>query len=1127
MVNGERIKNISNRTDNEPGKIGMKKYTMDELRASGLVTERGMDRLAELGETFSGDDFRFVRDLKRKFGEGIDICLVGGIVRDAILDNKAKDYDFLISFSGSEFKSHEEARKAFEDFFAAREMTNEEGARIMKLPYGKLVLAGESFGVYKLSAGGEAGTVDIAFPRKETAREGGKRGGRANFDVQSDALMPVGEDLSRRDLDINALALRVKEEGAGGYGFELLDAYNGLESIGDRRIRAVGEPIDRFRDDLSRIFRVIRFAVKYDYEIDDRTWQALADIVSEGKLNALDEEGKFLFKRETLAAELCKAVQYDPLRTLRLLRQPIPKEGEETCLLGEIAPALTGEVRLGKKDKQYIDHNHINWYLERFGESKDKKGRPGFQFLAAPDEDEIRASREIKEKSLDRAEKMFALAEKQGIKLRPEESFAVLYHNSGQTARLAQSQPAKDRSIYPNHYALSRAYWNKDYYDLRLGSLPIDARELSVDRRGVGRIIGGIPKVYGVLNDPKWENGGEVSDRTKARLLELFPEGVNDDLFRVMELDIAATSTVGEDTRRRFEGLRGFLQKNIQELEEKFGNLETGFNSVFTSRDLNRVFRIEPGSLYKELGRLAKVTYFNYLREVSGSGGEYMPEEARDRIFARVSGHSEVRRQWQKLLTPSLYRNIFEPDLGDCEKLFAVNGQNGDVITNWEATRREVMTTVEKRVYEDFAGRGCANFSCSGAVKERFEKRGGVFAAVFKHLLLADPAKAEEAVSEDMEKEGKGKVLEDGEIVALADRTGKKKESKPKLFDFILPEITAEYGVSQPANYHSEGDVFTHTFAALKAMKEFEREGKFRADEELAATILLHDTEKPEKMSVNAKTGAILFAGHEDIDPRKIERVLSALGIDEAHAGNIERAIDNHMVVFQRWKNGKEKAGGDLTLDNYRLFPGGTKDILYKLMLCDARASVRANGRDQYEDDHEHFRALEQQLRRIDKIKDAGLDFESFRASGEVGGLLDNENNAKEAFGLFLSFADFAAREKVSGEAAYGEFARKEALGSREVMLRFLKKKYDLKKQAEVFLSGGKRETTQNKKERQTLSRRLVREFLASAVMNEELDRRGGDIFESDINRIFGAWLERQEGLRDKQDENWEKNAGI
>ena len=77
------------------------------------------------------------------------------------------------------------------------------------------------------------------------------------------------EDASRRDLTINALGL-----GADG---NVIDYFGGVDDIKNKIIRTVGNANDRFSEDALRIIRALRFAVVFDYKIDDDTSRAMGD----------------------------------------------------------------------------------------------------------------------------------------------------------------------------------------------------------------------------------------------------------------------------------------------------------------------------------------------------------------------------------------------------------------------------------------------------------------------------------------------------------------------------------------------------------------------------------------------------------------------------------------------------------------------------------------------------------------------------------------------------------------------------------------------------------------------------------------------------------------------------------
>lgn len=77
------------------------------------------------------------------------------------------------------------------------------------------------------------------------------------------------EDASRRDLTINALGLD-----ADG---NVIDYFGGVDDIKNKIIRTVGNANDRFSEDALRIIRALRFAVVFDYKIDDETSRAMGD----------------------------------------------------------------------------------------------------------------------------------------------------------------------------------------------------------------------------------------------------------------------------------------------------------------------------------------------------------------------------------------------------------------------------------------------------------------------------------------------------------------------------------------------------------------------------------------------------------------------------------------------------------------------------------------------------------------------------------------------------------------------------------------------------------------------------------------------------------------------------------
>lgn len=75
------------------------------------------------------------------------------------------------------------------------------------------------------------------------------------------------EDLARRDFTLNAIAYHP-------FKHEWRDPFEGQRDIERKLIRAVGDPAERFREDYLRILRLLRFAARFGFTIDQRTWEA-------------------------------------------------------------------------------------------------------------------------------------------------------------------------------------------------------------------------------------------------------------------------------------------------------------------------------------------------------------------------------------------------------------------------------------------------------------------------------------------------------------------------------------------------------------------------------------------------------------------------------------------------------------------------------------------------------------------------------------------------------------------------------------------------------------------------------------------------------------------------------------
>jgi putative nucleotidyltransferase with HDIG domain len=240
--------------------------------------------------------FKFVNKLHQEFSTA-QIYLVGGAVRDLLLGRLSKDIDFVVRGISAQ---------KLERFLAK---------------YGKVNLVGKSFGVFKfVPEGGDShNPIDIALPRTEHSLG---TGGYRDFDIQSDEKLSIEEDLSRRDFTINAMALDISLPKK----IKVIDPFLGVNDLKKKIIRAVGNPLDRFQEDYSRMLRAIRFSCQTGFAIEKSTRCAIKDnithlndfnrdvtLVKDGERVENEISETRIMPYEVIAKEFLKAFVFNPV----------------------------------------------------------------------------------------------------------------------------------------------------------------------------------------------------------------------------------------------------------------------------------------------------------------------------------------------------------------------------------------------------------------------------------------------------------------------------------------------------------------------------------------------------------------------------------------------------------------------------------------------------------------------------------------------------------------------------------------------------------------------------------------------------------------------------------------------
>lgn len=234
----------------------------------------------------------FIKQLNKRFPKA-EVFLVGGAVRDAILNRETKDFDFVI---------RNVSKKELEKFLAAQ---------------GKVSLVGKKFGVFKFRPKGWIGEeIDIALPRTEHSIN--LSGVYKDFKINSNAKLNIEDDLSRRDFTINAMAFNITKNYQQKAKNYLIDPFSGMTDLKKGIIRAVGKPEVRFKEDYSRMLRAIRFACQLNFTIEPKTWQSIKKEIKNLNKTINNE---LIVPYEVIAKELVKALKENPIWAIELLDQ--------------------------------------------------------------------------------------------------------------------------------------------------------------------------------------------------------------------------------------------------------------------------------------------------------------------------------------------------------------------------------------------------------------------------------------------------------------------------------------------------------------------------------------------------------------------------------------------------------------------------------------------------------------------------------------------------------------------------------------------------------------------------------------------------------------------------------------
>ena len=221
--------------------------------------------------------------LTRLTKAGFEAYVVGGSVRDFLLDKEPKDWDITTN------ARPEQIIKVFED----SKYENDFGTVLIPV---------------RDKDGKATEIVEITTYRSEQGYSDRRHPDKVQFEDKLEA------DLSRRDFTVNAMAMNAKGE--------IVDLFGGEKDLKKKVVRSVGEPSDRFKEDALRMLRAVRFACQLRFVIEPKTERAIIKLAGSIKF----------ISNERIRDELIKILSSDKpsegilkLHELKLLQYMLPE----------------------------------------------------------------------------------------------------------------------------------------------------------------------------------------------------------------------------------------------------------------------------------------------------------------------------------------------------------------------------------------------------------------------------------------------------------------------------------------------------------------------------------------------------------------------------------------------------------------------------------------------------------------------------------------------------------------------------------------------------------------------------------------------------------------------------------
>jgi poly(A) polymerase len=230
---------------------------------------------AEHGISRKNIDENTLKVLYRLSRQGHKAYLVGGGVRDLLLERIPKDFDVGTDATPNQVK------KLFRNCFLV-------GRRFR--------LAHVRFGANEV--------IEVATFRRQAQSDDLPEDPADHFFFSENIFGTPQEDAFRRDFTINALFYDIQT-------FSIIDYVGGLADLAARRLRVIGDPLVRFTEDPVRMLRALEFSARLGFSLDDSVRQGIyqrAPLIAEAAPARIREELMELF-RHRVAGQVLRNAQ--------------------------------------------------------------------------------------------------------------------------------------------------------------------------------------------------------------------------------------------------------------------------------------------------------------------------------------------------------------------------------------------------------------------------------------------------------------------------------------------------------------------------------------------------------------------------------------------------------------------------------------------------------------------------------------------------------------------------------------------------------------------------------------------------------------------------------------------------